>query len=488
MILLLLLACPGLKEGPDDTAGGANGGEDTSGEDSGDTGRDGLADATASFVGAPSDAAGSSVLGPGDLDGDGAADAVVGAYYGGRLCWFRGPIAPGRHDLDAADGCLVGEGLYDFAAYTIAAAGDVDGDGTDDMLVGAVGNGEMGANAGKVYVVAGPPDAGEVSLATSYATWVGEAGADYAGIGLAAGGDLTGDEVPDLLVGASGNDGGGAGGGKAYLLPGPILPGAWLLSDVETTFVGAASPSSKLAHGSLGGGDLVGDALAGPGDLNGDGLDDLALGAGGNGTNGTTSGLAAIWWGPIGAGSYGLAEADQLWYGPEAGAYAGSPLVAGGDLDGDGRPDLLVAADGLGAGTIFVVPGGGGGATHTLSEAAIQFVGETIGDQAGAAVVAPGDIIGDDAADVAIGAPAWDGVGPDVGRVHLYAGPFVAGTYTVLDAAEILAGERDSDNAGRALAGTLDLTGDGLRDLLVGASYNDEGGAFAGKVYLIDGR
>lgn len=497
--LALLAGCPG--KPPDDTAETgdsahsgetAETGDTTETDDTDDTGaaaRSSLSEADASFVGGPSQAAGASLAILPDLNGDGLAETVVGAYYGNTVCVFLSPVEPGRSDLADADTCWTGEGTYDFASYGLASVGDADGDGAPDLLVGSVGNGQAGTNAGKIYLASGAVGPGRFLLADATAAWVGEASGDYAGIALTRAGDVTGDGAADFLVGAAGNDGGGAGGGKAYLLPGPLQAGTFLLSEQATSFYGGASSSvAPPPHGSLGSGDLVGDALAGPGDVDGDGVDDLALGAGGNQKYGANTGMAVVYFGPVAVASHSIYDADLRLYGPRADAYAGSPVVAVGDLSGDGRGDLLVAADGVDSGTMYLVSPAGMSGDVELVDTPVSFVGELAGDQAGASAAALGDVNGDAEPDLAIGAPASDRAGLDAGAVYLLHGPFAAGVHPLADAAEILAGEVTADSAARALAGGADLSGDGVPDLLVGAIYNDDGGAFSGKAYLVQGR
>lgn len=486
MILAFLAGC----------AGGV--GDDTGAPDPGDTAPvDTLGGAFARIDGAPVDGLGNAVLAD-DLDGDGHGDLLVAAYLGNRVCRVRGPLAPGAHAIDAVGACLAGERDTDYAGYGIATLGDLDGDGVPDVAVGSIGNGEAGANAGKVYLLPGTWSADVDTLAgAATATLLGEHAGDYAGLALAAGGDLTGDGAPDLLVGAPGFNNGldGGGGGRVYVVAGPVAPGA--LADSWATLTGLGSvaaapapPASSGAgapppHGAFGVGDFLGDALTGPADYDGDGAVDLALGAGGDATLGPSTGKVLIWFGPLAPGAGSVLDADVTLTGPAAGGYAGSPLQSLPDLDGDGRAELLVAGDGLGAGVVWVLSPGTAG-TFALADAPIRIEGRDDGDLFGAAVSAVGDLDGDDLPDLLVGAPGGGlpgaETGAETGAAHVLLGMLVPGVHT-LDPAT-WHGAADGDDYGRAV--TLgDLDGDSVPDPVVGAPGSDGGGGFSGGVWVL---
>lgn len=442
------------------------------------------------FVGSPSDAAGNAVALPGDMDADGVPDVVVAAYYGNRVCMFSGAALHGadpRHTLDGADVCWTGSGAYEFSGYAIAPAGDADGDGRADLLIGAIGDGTNGTNAGRIYLLSGATSgAPEVTLAdASVASLIGEYGSDYAGVGLAGGSDLSGDGVADYLVGASGSDAGGAGGGKAYLVPGP-LAGPVELSSVTTTFLGLPlGARGPIYHGEFGGGDAVGNAVALPGDLNGDGVPDLAIGASGADEYGAATGKVVVYYGPVPEGAHAITDADATLVGPSAYSYAGSPIHAPGqDLDGDGLADLFVSADGIDNGSVFLVHGASDrSGVHSLDDEPTRWTGEAADDQAGFALTT-GDLNGDGTPDLAVGAPSSDRSGQDAGAAYVVYGPFGIGTHALEGADRVLTGHAVADAFGRSLASGADVDGDGVDDLLVGAVYSDDGGAFSGQAYL----
>jgi hypothetical protein len=451
-----------------------------------DPGVPSLSGAGASFLGAPSSAAGSAVAGPGDLDGDGHDDIVVTAFYGSIACVWYGPVAPGVTTLAEADACLVGEGAYDFAGYTAAGAGDVDGDGHPDLLVSAGGNDEGGADAGKVYLFTTPPPAGTSSFEIAAVSFLGEASGDGAGSSLAAAGDVDGDGTADLLVGAAGNDLGGAGAGRVYLIRGPLAPGTTSLADAPATFTGTSTTAAALAHGASTGGDALGDAVAGVGDVDGDGLDDLLLGASGADGNGTDAGVAWLVYGPVADGDHGAADADTLFIGAAAGSFTGGAVAGPGDLDGDGHADLAIAADGTDGGAVYVVLGPVPASAAPLAETLPRLVGDD-DELVGWSVAGVGDVDGDGHPDLAIGAPGSDVGAPDGGGIHIVFDAATPGVRALADVGRFVAGEGASDAAGRALAGAGDPDGDGLADVLTGAIYNQDGGVFAGKGYLVYG-
>ncbi len=441
------------------------------------------------FVGGPSDAAGNAVALPGDMDGDGVPDVVVAAYYGNRVCtWSGAALDPTqlRHDLDSADVCYAGAADYDFSGYAISAAGDSDGDGRADLLVGAIGDSANGSNAGRAWILPGATFGAEQQLADAASgSLVGEVGSDYAGVSLTGGHDLTGDGLVDYLVGASGSDAGGAGGGKAYLVPGPVL-GEVQLSSVSTTFIGLPVTTTTMLHGEFGGGDAVGNAVAMPGDVDGDGIEDLVLGASGADENGTSTGKVVVYYGPVAEGQHEITDADLTLLGPAAYSYAGSPVNAAGDADGDGYADVLVSADGVDSGTLFLhhgAPRGGANAVQSLDDETDRWTGEVSDDLAAFAVVT-GDLDGDGQLDLCVAAPNSDRSGQDAGAVYVDLGPWASGTTPLASVDQVLEGEQVADAFGRSLASGQDVDGDGSDDLLVGAIYNDDGGAFSGKAYL----
>lgn len=482
MIFALLAACAG---GPTDTPSDTSDTAETPDPDAW------KADGTwALLAGAPVDGLGNAVVAA-DIDGDAQGDLLVAAYLGNRVCLVRGPLAQGQHAIDTVGACLPGEQDSDYAGYGIAAVGDLDGDGVPEVAVGSIGNSEVGANAGKVYVLPGTwggASSDATLLDAASATLLGETAGDYAGLSIAPAGDLTGDGLPDLVVGASGYDGGGeagAGGGRAYVVAGP-LPAAGSLADAWASFTGLGAvvpaegaPPSPPPHGSFGVGDFIGDALAGPGDFDGDGAPDLALGASGDATLGPSTGKVVVWFGPVSAGNAGVADADVTFAGPAAGAYVGSPLRALPDLDGDGRDELLVAGDGLGAGVVWIVSPGTEG-TFPIADAPTRIEGRDLGDTFGAAV-AYGELDGDGLLDLLIGAPSARHDGVATGATFLLLGGFGPGVHPLADT--VFYGAAAGDAFGRAVA-VGDLDADGHPDLISGASTSDVGGGFSGGVWV----
>jgi hypothetical protein len=206
---------------------------------------------------------------------------------------------------------LDGETAGDEAGIAVAGAGDVDGDGFDDFLVGAHEESSGGAKAGAAYLLYGsgerlPPSR---SLSAAAARLTGEAAYDRAGSAVAAAGDVNGDGFGDVIVGASLHNGPSTDSGAAYLLHGPFY-GAIPLSLADAKLV----PEPGYTY--------AGAAVAGTGDVDGDGFDDLAIGARGHDAHGVDAGAAWLVYGPA-TGAVDLGLADATFLGDAAGDLAG---------------------------------------------------------------------------------------------------------------------------------------------------------------------
>ena len=214
----------------------------------------------------------------------------------------------------------------------------MDGDGLDDLLIGAYGSGGTGA----AYLVLGPVT-GTINLSTANATLVGEEAGDSAGYDVSNAGDVDGDGHDDLLVGAFRNSEGAHYAGAAYLVLGPVT-GSRDLSLADAKLVGE------------GRGDAAGPVSA-AGDVNADGHDDILVGATNQGNR--NEGAAYLVRGPV-TGTVDLSHADAKLVGAGPQDHAG--YVSGaGDVDADGRADVLIGAPWTGdyVGTAYLVYGSG---------------------------------------------------------------------------------------------------------------------------------
>jgi hypothetical protein len=352
-------------------------------------------------------ATGYSVSGAGDMNGDGYADFLVGAPHDGAGMTYllNGPIT-GDHDLSSSDIQLEGEDAFDYAGFSVSDAGDVNDDGVPDLLIGAPYNEEAGYDAGAAYLVLGPVTAGR-NLALADAKLVAEARGDFAGGSVAGADDVNGDGYADFLVGAEYNDDGGLVAGKAYLLYGPVT-GNRDLSLADASFVGEE--------------DLVGWSVSGAGDVNGDGYADIFLGAPDNSEGGMVAGAAYLFYGPA-TMDVALSSADAKLVGEEASDLAGGSVSDAGDVDGDGFADILVGASrnsggGAGTGAAYLLYGPITG-DRDLSAADAKLTGEDRYGWAGYAVSGAGDTDGDGHADILVGAYAVDDGASDAGAAYL---------------------------------------------------------------------
>ncbi|MED5372118.1 MAG: MopE-related protein [Myxococcota bacterium] len=348
----------------------------------------------------------------GDFNGDGYDDAIVGAdgvdengSSSGAAYIFYGS-ASGLST--SADAMVIGENSSDYLGGEVAALGDVDGDGLADFAVGADGEDSGGSSAGTAYIWFGVPSAVQTADEADVAIR-GEASYDYmGGLNSITGADYNGDGTSDVMAAAYSTS-----SGDAYITYGPLTSGMDFGGEDSDITITGESSSDNLGYGSA------------SGDLNNDGYDDLALGAYGHDTGGSSAGRAYVFYGSATSwsGSASASVADVIVDGANSSDYLGRGLAIA-DLNSDGNNDLMVAAggnddNGSTAGKVYVFNGpltSGYSGSPSTSDTQI---GGAAGDYCGYYDVAAGDFSGDGATDYII--PCYYANG-DYGSVYVFFG------------------------------------------------------------------
>ena len=298
---------------------------------------------------------GYAVSGAGDVDDDGYDDVLVWApydaagYTAGSVYVYLG--SSGGIDntretkLTASD-----DASSDNFGVSISGAGDVDGDGYDDIIVGAFADDDNGSASGSVYLYLGS-SGGIDSTSETKLTASDGAKYDYFGYSVSGAGDLDGDGYDDVIVGAYGDDGysgSSSEAGSVYVYQGSS-------GGVDS------SSETKLTASDAASGDRFGYSVSGAGDVDGDGYDDVILGAYSDDDDGSSSGSAYVY---LGSASSIDSLSETKLTAPDAasGDYFGYSVSGAGDVNGDGYDDVIVGAyndddDGSSSGSAYTVLG-----------------------------------------------------------------------------------------------------------------------------------
>ncbi|MEM7706294.1 MAG: Ig-like domain-containing protein [Pseudomonadota bacterium] len=473
---------------------------------------------------------GLSVSGAGDVNGDGIDDIIIGAsfanpdnkFYAGQSYVLFGRNAPlsGSVELSNLDGTngfvLNGIDPYDYSGRSVSGAGDVNGDGLDDVIVGAY-RADLGGKsfAGESYVVFGsdtgfPAGIDLDSLDGSNGFVLnGIEAFDTSGRSVSDSGDVNGDGIDDLIIGAENADPGeNSSAGESYVVFGRSI-GFSSTIDLENL-----DGLNGFVLNGIGIGDRSGRAVSDAGDVNGDGIADLLIGAyaADPGDNSSAGESYVVFGRDTGfSASVDLADLNGtngfVMTGIDAGDRSGLAVSSAGDLNDDGFDDLIIGADLAGpdsrplAGEGYVVFGRATGFSASIDLGSLNgsngftLIGADSNDRAGHSVSGAGDVNGDGIADLIIGASrgAPDGNG-FAGESYVVFGRRTAFPPSIslgdLNGADgfVINGVDPGDASGVSVGGAGDVNGDGIDDLIIGASGADPNGiSGAGETYVVFG-
>ena len=500
---------------------------------------------------------GISVSSAGDVNGDGLDDLIVGDEYGylrgvesgasyvvfgksdGKSVSLKKGYTGINHDNNSFGFVINGVSAGDRSGYSVSGAGDVNGDGFDDLIVGASGDDPNGENSGASYVVFGKSNGTAIELSdiesgTGGFVINGVSAGDLSGWSVSSAGDVNGDGLDDLIVGARQDSPNGYMSGASFVVFGKSSGTAVELSAVE-------SGTGGFVINGVSEYDVAGVSVSNAGDVNGDGFDDLIIGAQGDDPNGSSSGASFVVFGGDFTGAatqVGTTGNDTL-----TGSSGKDIIIAG---TGD---DILVSAGGAdilrgGAGNDILaisdtgfarIEGGSGIDTLRFDGTSVSMDLRTLSDNTvteiekinlsgndnsvsldAIEVLRLSDssntlrILGTETNNVTMDGSAWTAVTPvtdSEGTFDVYSSgqailqiqqgvKLVGGLVSAVELSAVQSGTGGfvingvsvGDQAGYSVSNAGDVNDDGFDDLIIGAKFDDSNGANSGASYVVFGK